>query len=34
LNDYVYVAEATAEMLEQDGYIAEVTWSIFTVVND
>ncbi len=34
LNDYVYVAEAKADMLEDDGYIAEVTWSIFTVVND
>jgi hypothetical protein len=33
LNDYVYVAEAKADMLEGDGYIAEVTWSIFTVVN-
>jgi hypothetical protein len=33
LNDFVYVAEATAEMLEEEGFVAEVNWSIFTVVN-
>jgi hypothetical protein len=34
LNDFVYVAEGKADMLEEDGYLAEVTWRIYTVTND
>jgi hypothetical protein len=34
LNDFVYVAEGKADMLEEDGYLAEVTWRIYTVIND
>ncbi len=34
LNDFVYVAEGKADMLEEDGYLAEVTWRIYTIVND
>ena len=34
LNDLVYVAEGKADMLEEDGYLAEVTWRIYAVVND
>ena len=34
LNDHVYVAEGKADMLEEDGYLAEVSWRIYTVAND
>lgn len=34
LKDFVYVAEGKADMLEEDGYLAEVSWRIYTVVND
>ncbi len=34
LNDHVYVAEGKADMLEEDGYLAEVSWRIYTVHND
>lgn len=34
LNDHVYVAEGKADMLEEDGYLAEVSWRIYTVLND
>lgn len=34
LNDYVYVAEGEMEMLEEEGFLAQVTWHIYTVVND
>ena len=34
LNDHVFVAEGKADMLEQDGYLAEVSWRIYTVHND
>lgn len=34
LNDHVYVAEGKADMLEEDGYLAEVAWRIYTVQND
>lgn len=34
LNDFVYVAEGRAEMLEEDGFLAQVSWRIYTVVND
>lgn len=34
LNDFVYVAEGKVDMLEEDGYLAEVTWRIYAVAND
>ena len=34
LSDSVFVAEGKADMLEEDGYLAEVTWRIYAVVND
>ncbi len=34
LNDFVYLAEGKADMLEEDGFLAEVTWRIYTVAND
>lgn len=34
LNDFVYVAEGTMEMLEEEGLLAEITWNIYTVVKD
>jgi hypothetical protein len=34
LNDFVYLAEGKVEMLEEDGFLAEVTWRIYTVTND
>ncbi|MEE9177640.1 MAG: DUF3237 domain-containing protein [Acidimicrobiia bacterium] len=34
LNDLVFVAEGKADMLEEDGYLAEVTWRIHAIVND
>jgi hypothetical protein len=34
LNDFVYVAEGKADMLQEDKYLAEVTWRIYTVAND
>jgi hypothetical protein len=34
LNDFVYLAEGKAEMLEDDGYLAEVTWRIYTATHD
>jgi hypothetical protein len=34
LNDFVYLAEGKADMLEEDEFLAEVTWRIYTVAND
>jgi hypothetical protein len=34
LNDSVYIAEGKADMLQEDGYLAEVSWRIYTVQND
>lgn len=34
LNDHVFVAEGKADMLEDDGYLAEVSWRIYTVHTD
>ena len=34
LNDFVYLAEGKADMLEDDEFLAEVTWRIYTVTND
>ncbi len=34
LNDFVYVAEGKADMLEEDGFLAEVTWRIYIAAND
>ncbi len=34
VNDYVFVGEGKADMLEEDGYLAEVAWRIYSVEND
>ena len=34
LNDFVYLAEGKTEMLEDEGYLAEVTWRIYTATHD
>lgn len=34
LNDYVYVAEGEVEMLEEEGLLAQVTWHVYTAVNN
>lgn len=34
LDDHVYIAEGKADMLDEDGYLAEVAWRIYTVAND
>ena len=34
LNDHVHVAEGKADMLQEDGYLAEVSWRIYAVQND
>ncbi len=34
LNDFVYVGEGKADMLEEEGFLADVSWRIYTVVND
>lgn len=34
LNDHVFVAEGKADMLEEDGYLAQVGWRIYLVKNN
>jgi hypothetical protein len=34
VNHYVFVGEGKADMLEEDGYLAEVVWRIYSVESD